>query len=401
LIFSIFVWLALVLVDAIFVLFAAKTFVSEKSVILPAFGIIPIAVIVGYFLYRKNSNQTKTTIFGLASLFILILLGPKLHINLSLNVWMFILLAYGYAASVTPVNILLQPRDYLSGYLLVFGILFGGIGILFSHPQLQVPAFKIASSASAKPIWPLLFVTVACGAISGFHSLVASGTTSKQLDKESHAVAVGYGGMIVEGVLAVIALIAVAAGLSSGEVKNLASNPIGAFGVGYGNLTYSILGPYGKIFALVVLNAFVLTTLDSATRITRYLTQEIFGLRNKHIATSIVILFAGWLAMSGEGGKIWPVFGASNQLVAALALIVISAWLMQNGRRIRYTLWPMLFMLVTTMYALYLQARGFLGENNYILAGISIVLMILAIILFAEAAVFWVKKRKISTLSKL
>lgn len=397
-IFAIFVWLALVLVDAIFVIFAAKTFVSEPSVILPALGIIPVAVIVGYFLYTKNASQSKTTIFGLVSLLVLILLGPKLHINLSLNVWIFILLAYGYVASVTPVNILLQPRDYLSGYLLVLGILFGAVGILVSHPALNVPAF--AKSPVPSPLFPMLFVTVACGAISGFHSLVASGTTSKQLDKERDAVKVGYGGMIVEGVLAVIALLAVAAGLGASEAKSLISNPIAAFGQGFGNLCIPFLGSYGKVFALLILNAFVLTTLDTATRITRYLTQEIFGIKNRYIATVIVIVCAGWLALSGEGNKIWPVFGASNQLVAALALIVISAWLMQNGRRIRYTLWPMIFMLITTVYALLFQARGFLASNNYVLAIVSLVLVLLAAILFVEAVMFWVKKRKGSNKDK-
>lgn len=394
-IFGLFIWLALILVDAIFILFAAKTFVNEPSVIVPAFGLIPVAIAVGYLLYIRKVKQLNVTIFGLACLLILILLGPTVAVSLSSTVWALILLVYCYIASVTPVHILLQPRDYLSGYLLLLGILFGGFGIIVTHPTINVSLFSISSSAAQKPLWPMLFVTVACGAISGFHSLVASGTTSKQLDKESDSLKIGYGAMIMEAVLAVIALIAVAAGLSNVEAKGFikSGNPIGAFGAGYGALTSFFLGKFGKIFALVVLNAFVLTTLDSATRITRYLTQEIFGLKNRHLATLIVVVVVAWLALSGEGNKIWPVFGASNQLVAALTFIVISAWLLQRGKNIYFTIIPTLFMLVTTLGALFFKANSFLKTKSYTLASISIVLGVLAFILIFESIPILLKKK--------
>ncbi|MFH1283511.1 MAG: carbon starvation CstA family protein [bacterium] len=390
--FSIFVWLALILVIAIFLLLASKTYVDQPKVVIPSFGLIFIALGVGYFLYYLKRNQVIITIVGLLLFLLLIFIGNLLPLSVSNPLfWMVLLIIYCYIASITPVQILLQPRDYLSAFLLFIGIMFGIIGIVVTNASFSIPMVVEMGSEKGGFIWPMLFVTVACGAVSGFHSVVASGTTSKQISNQRDAVKIGYGGMLVEGVLAVIALIAVGAGVSNVvNIKNVVNavniDPIELFSKGYGYLTKSFLGGYGSVFAATLLNVFILTTLDSATRITRYISEELFNIKNRYLSTFVVILFSAGLAYSGQAVEIWPVFGASNQLVAALALIVVSAWVLSKGKNAWYIIIPTVFMLFTTIGALVIQMLKFFNEGNVKLLVIIIALILLAIFLLIEAA---------------
>lgn len=378
--FSIFVWLALILVIAVFAYLCADTFVKEPKIVAPSLGLIPVAIIVGYLLYSLRANLALVTVFGLVSLAGLIFLGNSFPVLGSLNVWLVVLFVYCYFASVTPVNIVLQPRDYLSSYLLFFSLILGYTGVFLSRPTINTPFYWKWTSHDGGNLWPALFVTVACGAVSGFHSLIASGTTSKQIANERHIKRVSYGGMIAEAVVAVLAIVVTAVLFKSKSDFASASgvSPITIFAKGYASITKGVLGIDGKFIAITTLNAFILTTLDTATRISRYLSEELFGIKNRYISTFFVIVLSAGLAFSGQWNKIWPIFGASNQLVAALALFVLSCWLLSRNKTMKFTLLPALFMLVTTLFSLFLQARQYFVEKNVVLFIVAILLIILA-----------------------
>ena len=381
-IFSVFVWLALILVIAVFTYLCADTFIKEPRIVLPSLGLIPVAMLIGFLLYNVKANNTLATILGLVLLSGLILWGDKFPLSLGgggINAWIIILLIYCFIASVMPVQILLQPRDYLSSFLLFAGVIFGYAGLAIVNPKITQPAYTAWQSKEGS-IWPMMCVTVACGAISGFHSLIASGTTSKQLAGESSARRIGYGAMIAEGFVAVLAVLAVCAGIKDKNLSGLLKEigPINSFSRGYGEITKVILGGWGSFIAVTILNAFILTTLDTATRISRYLTEELLGIKNRYLATIIVVVLSGLLAISGAWQKIWPVFGASNQLVAALALLVISCWLLYHKKTIKFTIFPAVFMFITACLALVIQAQKYLKTGDYLLFIIASVLLILA-----------------------
>jgi len=401
-IFLSFVWVTLVLIISVFVYLCAKTMVVRPEIVLPSIGLIPIALLVGFLMYTKKSNQIWVTVLGLSGLVCLIWFGSKVPISLGVSdpikVWSVVLLIYAFVASITPVQILLQPRDYLSSFLLVAGLAFGYVGVIAHRPDLSFPAFLSWSKGTGNMLWPALFVTVACGAISGFHSLVASGTTSKQISNELNAKKIGYGGMVAEGLLATLALLVVAAAYSN--VDNFrqtiatGGGPVAAFGFGYGKVTESFLGSFGGLFAVLVLNAFILTTLDTATRIGRYLTQELFKVKNRYLATLVVVALSGWLGLSGEWNEIWPIFGAANQLIAALALIVITSWLLSTRKPIRYTLLPTIFMLGTTIAALTFKIIEYIKIKNILLLSVASVLLLLAFVVLYEAIFVGIKNYK-------
>jgi len=379
-ILSLFVWLALILVIAVFAYLCADTFVKEPKIVAPSLGLIPVAVVVGYFLYTLRANIALSTALGLAALAGLLLAGNFLAINGSIRFWIFILLVYCYLASILPVNILLQPRDYLCSFLLFFGVGCGYIGLFLARPGIAIPAYQ-RWSAGEGYLWPMLFVTVACGAVSGFHALIAGGTTSKQLANERHAKIIGYGGMIAEGVVAVLAIIA--AGILFGRNDDFGAalktlGPIGIFGKGYGVFTRPVLGGYAPFIAITILNAFILTTLDTATRIARYLTEELFGIKNRYLSTVIIIILSAALALSGKWSKIWPAFGASNQLVAAFALFIIGCWLLTHKKAANFALWPAFFMLVTTVAALLFQLVRYYKNREITLFIVTAAMIILA-----------------------
>jgi carbon starvation protein len=402
--FQVFVWIALIFVIAVFVGAAKKTFIGEPRVVIPAFGLIPLAMVFGWLVNRVKLPLVLATVAALAALAGLFYLGMKVPISLpfspevSSQVWIAILLVYGAVAAVLPVWLLLQPRDYIGYWILAFGMAAGFVGLLVTHPPISAPVFTGMMSDKG-PVWPMLFILVACGAVSGFHSLVSSGTTAKQLDRESHGLPVAFGAMLTEGGLALLALLAVTAGLAwaaPGEdaagptlqqfMAPGSANPIGAFAAGFGAFTEPFLGSIGALFGMTMINAFVLTTLDTSVRLSRFITSELAGpvvkpLRNRFLSTLIVVLAAYALAATGSVGTLWKMFGASNQLVAALAMLVVTAYLMQRGRPTVFTLIPAIFMLLTTCGALVWQGFSYLtaDEPNYTLAVAAVVLLALAI----------------------
>jgi carbon starvation protein len=402
-VFSGFLWLALILVVAVFAAVTAKTMVAEPRIVIPTFGMIATAILLGLMLYRWQFDQWTATLISIALMAYFIYLGLSFPISLNLpnalTIWIVILLIYAYIASIIPVNILLQPRDYLSSFILFFGLILGYLGIFVSTPKMNVPMF-VSHQSSQGPLWPMMFVIIACGAISGFHSLISSGTTSKQLRHKPGAKKITFGGMILEGILSLLAIISVCAGLYwVGGPTGLVypelmkeSGWIVTFGKGFGQLVAPLIGStLGALIAMFTLNSFVLTTLDSATRITRYITEETLGdafgikiFRNKYVSTSLIILLALWLAL-GSWTAIWPVFGASNQLIAALVLLLASVYLFQKRLPSIYTFLPAVFMTVTTIGALIYEMYMFFQSNNYLLFSIATVLLVLAGDMLAEA----------------
>jgi carbon starvation protein len=408
--FSIFILVALVLVLAVFAELAGGTFVQKPEIVLPSLGILPVAALAGIFLYRgarSRSRMVTVTFFGLAALVGLMVLGHALPITLPVigglppqTLWILVLFIYCFVASVLPVQYLLQPRDYLSAYVLFATITLGLVGALVTNPSLTASAttsFTPHDWPAAGPLWPMMFVTIACGAISGFHSVVSSGTTCKQLDNERNACRVGYAAMLAESLVAILVVVAVGAGLTSAqhaELLHAKGGAITAFGEGYGSLTRIFFGDYGTAFAVMALNFFILTTLDTATRLARYLAAELLGMKNRYVPTLLVLLLTAALTFTGQWRTLWPAFGASNQLVAGLALLVVSCWLIQRGQRALPALIPAVLMLVTTIAAFIYQIHEALTRvdatsgarsPNWILAGIDILLVVLAIYVFGEA----------------
>jgi len=426
--FLIFVWIALVLVITAFCGAAVKAFVGAPQIVLPTFSLMLIAVLFGFMTYKVRMNTALATVVALALLFGAIVLGIKFPITLDgtfgvptesvKSAWLIILLGYGIVASVLPVWVLLQPRDYIDTWLLIFGMGLGFLGIFWVRPMMSAPVATTAVTSKG-PVWPMLFIIVACGAVSGFHCLVSGGTTSKQLAHERHGLLIGFGSMLTEGALAILALVAVGAGLyysvSQGGPaaytfrsimeQQKTGGEILAFSKGYEILTAPFLGRLGKaigaaglgmIVGATLIKAFVMTTLDTSVRLTRFITTDLAGprirlFRNRLVASLAAAIPAYLLAVQeGAFKSVWPMFGAANQLIAAIALIVISAYLLQRGKPTVYTVIPAIFMLVTTMAALAWQAYVYLlrpGEKKYPLG-------ITAIVLFALAAVLAYQGRK-------
>ena len=408
LLFSVFIWVALILVIAVFTNLAVGTFTQKPRIVIPSLAIIPGAVLAGIVMNRMRGKAgvPVATVIGLGILLLSIGAGFLFPVSLpdlggltAARSWTLLFLAYCALASVTPVQHLLQPRDYLASFLLFGAIAAGVVGVFVSRPVMRAEAFHAFEPldwGGAGPLWPMMFVTIACGAVSGFHTLVSSGTTCKQLDSEAHACRIGYGGMLAEGLVAGIVVICVGAGLTAArhtELLHQQGGAILAFGEGFGNITGGLLGGYGGLFAVMALNAFILTTLDSATRIGRYLTAELFGLTGRWLPTLVVVGASGALAWTGQWRRIWPAFGASNQLVGALALLVVSCWLLQHRRLARVTAIPALLILVTAVGAFVHQIRlslmrtdeAGLSQPDWFLAGVQSLLVVLAAVVLVEA----------------
>ncbi|HRX51272.1 MAG TPA: carbon starvation protein A [Candidatus Krumholzibacteria bacterium] len=408
---SLFLWAALVLVVAVFGVITAKTFVARPGIVLPTFGLIGVAMVFGAGVLRRGGRLLPGTLAALGALAALIWLGERFPLAVgdtvlglpAVTFWFWTLMAYCVLASVLPVWLLLQPRDYLSTWILYLGLGGGVLGLLAAHPAIHAPAFVTGLSPTQGPVWPMLFVMIACGAISGFHSLVGGGTTSKQLARETDGLRVGYGAMILEaGLAGLVVLIAAgalpwdaAASPAAGSLQHLmgpGGGPILAFATGFGTLVDALPGltaPMGLFFGVLMINAFVVTTLDTSTRLGRFVLEELGagvpGLGNRWGATLLTVGAAGWLGASGGYDRIWPVFGATNQLVAALSLLVVSAWLVGLKKPRALTLVPSLLMLATTVAALLWQVRGFLRDGQPLLAGAGISLVLLALFLAWEA----------------
>ncbi len=415
-IFSIFIWLALVLVISVFGVVTAQTLVSQSQIVIPTFGLIALAIIFGLLIYKKGLNVVIGTLLAMLFLVLLIYLGELFPLSLpskflgisNISIWFIILLLYCYVASTLPVWILLQPRDYLNMWILFAGLLLGYTGIIVSHPAINAPPF-VSLLSKEGPLWPMLFVLIACGAISGFHSLIAGGTTAKQLPKESKAKIIGYGAMLTEACLAGLVILIASSALIWDPSGTKASfgfhylmkpleqggggGPIIAFAKGFGKVTSAIPGfslGMGVFMGSLMLNGFVLTTLDTSTRLGRYIFGELtekraFFFSNKWVATLITIGVASFLGLTESYKAIWPVFGASNQLVAGLALITVTGYLIGVKKPSKYTLIPAYFMLLTTISALLYQGYNFLKKGAITLGSISLLLVFLAILIIYDA----------------
>ena len=442
--FLTFSYLTLILVVAAFASIVANTFkatytesgaldevasAANASTAMISILFIVIAIIFGMMVYRRNASLVVSTVVGVAAIVVCMVVGYNWHpIYLSGSTWMVIVGIYIAVASVTPVWILLQPRDYLSSFLLYGMMIVAVIGIVGAHPTLSIPAFtgfidkaEYGSGVSLGSMFPALFVTIACGAISGFHSLVGSGTTAKQLDKESDAQPIAYGGMLIECALALISLCAVGY-IWSEYVPNGITTPTAVFATGISRMCATIpflAGAEDVIYAMLILavSAFCLTSLDTATRLARYMFQEFWlepgqtwkdatgfkrVLTNPYVATLITVVLGIALGMTGYA-KIWALFGAANQLLAALGLLAVAAWLGTMGKNNKMFLFPMAFMLVVTIVSLcqtiltnFKNATAGTGEVLWcwIRAGLGTLLVILAIVLAVEGVQTIMGKKK-------
>ncbi len=419
--FSVFLFVALSLVVGVFAVVTAKTFIKQPELVVPSFGLILVAILIGTLIYRVGLNIWLSALLGFFALIFLLWLGYKIPVVVGsqsytphhgywfvvhlpsfglspFTFWTLLLLLYAFVASVTPVWVLLQPRDFLATFQLVFGLVLGVLGALFARATLKAPALA-SLHLTDKPLWPFMFVIIACGAISGFHSLVASGTTSKQLDKESDAKLVGYGGMLLESLLALVALLSVSAGLYwlqkpegvQGFVFQdlLKQSPILAFGYGYGELVSQglpfITFAMAAFFGMMVLNSFVMTTLDSASRINRLIFTDLTGIKNKYVASLAGILIGALFALTNAWTAIWPVFGSANQLIAALTLLVLTAYLLGVRKPTKYTVPPAIFMNLTTVSILVFQTVKFAVDGKFLLSFVALVLLLLALAILREA----------------
>lgn len=392
--FAIFAWLTLLLIVAAFTNIVATTFANTPAAATSSILFMILAILFGYAVYRKGLDIKIGTVIGVILLFLSVWLGTVFPLQLSVNTWIVILAIYIWVASTAPVWILLQPRDYLNSYLLYAMIIGAVLGIIIYNPTIQLDAIT-GFEVNGQFLFPMLFVTVACGAISGFHSLVGSGTSSKQLDNEKDVRIIGYGSMLIEGVLAVIAMIT-AAYLSQSEflpkLQEIGPTNVFAEGVGTFMSKFGIPFEIGKTFVALAVSAFALTSLDTATRLGRFIFQEYFEdpeketqspLTNMYVSTTITVVLGALLAVTGWN-RIWPIFGSANQLLAALALMAVALWLKKNKKSFNMLTIPMIFMLIVTLTALGFLIKSNFIDSNYVMVVFPVLLFILAIVLAVQ-----------------
>ncbi len=413
--FMIVIFLVLLMVNAVFGVVIAGLFVGTPSAVFPAWSAIAVALIIGQLIHRKF-NLTVLSVLGVAALYAAIYIGsevplalPEQMFGLAANgSWIILLFIYAAVASMLPVWVLLQPRDFINGMQLFVGLFLLYGAVLLSLPDISAPAFNIQVAAESPSLMPLLFVTIACGAVSGFHGIVSSGTTSKQIDKETDARFVGYLGAVGEGSLALITIVAVS-GVALAATPDLWHEIYSQFGTagaatfvqGGAQLLQNGWGvPLGVsttlLATMVVL--FAATTMDTGVRLQRYIIQEwgeIYGVRlftNGIVATLIAVgccllLAFGAGGASGSGGlTIWPLFGSTNQILAGLTLLVLTVMLMRLGRPVRYTLIPMIFVLITSSWAAVLKLIEWYQAENWLLVTIDIIVLVTSVMVILEAA---------------
>ncbi len=361
------------------------------------------APLLGWLVAKRGMSMRSMMPLAIGICILSILVGIAFPLTLSPVAWMSILTAYVILASGLPVWALLQPRDFINSFLLYGGMVLLAIGTALggaAGQTMRMPQFNLAGGAQALGlVWPFLFITVACGAISGFHAMVAGGTTAKQLTSERAALGVGYGGMLLEAVLAVLVVIAVAAGLTLDQYQTLVyptapgvgSNPVLAFAMGMGSLLHRGVGipmEFGTVFGMLMVEGFIVTTLDTASRLNRYLLEELWSvlfrttprlLRSHLFNSTLVAGVMFFLCYTQTFKHIWPIFGSANQLMAALTLVVVSTWLAARSRPTWFAVWPALFMMVTTLVSLWrLLVDKYVPGGKYPLIVADVVLMLLA-----------------------
>jgi carbon starvation protein len=403
--FLLVIFFLVLMVIAVFALVIANLFVSFPSSVLPVNFQIVVALLIGWFVNRRGKKLLIPTLLAVFSLFVVLYYGSQFPISLEgifgkhqLMIWMLFLLIYSYLASTLPVWLLLQPRDYINSFLLFTGLGALLLGLFVANPVVVAPMINPAPEG-APPWFPFLFITIACGAISGFHGLVSSGTTSKQVTKWQDAKSIGYGSMLGEGLLALIATLAATAGFSSSSqwhshysnwnAANGFSAKIDAFVHGASSFLSSLGIPIevGQTIVAVLIITFAATSLDTAARIQRYVVGEIGlnwkikPLANRSLAGLVAIGSAFILMLFKGGGAggllLWPLFGASNQMLAGLTLLVIMLYLRQKNLPHMSYLLPAVFMLALTTVGLTLNVKSFLVRQDWLLTSIAFVLLII------------------------
>lgn len=361
-----------------------------------------VAPLIGYMVYRKHMNLIFVSIFAFVTAFGSVILGFFYPVTLNPTTWMIIISIYVFFASWIPVWIILQPRDFVNAQILYVGLasmVVGIIGAGIGGAVIKAPTLNISEAMSAPNLgllWPFLFVTIACGAASGAHGLVCGGTSCKQLSNEKHARTIGYGGMLLEGLLAVCVTLIVTGGLDFDKYKSLVypsgagSNAPLAFALGLGNILNAGVGlptVYGTIWGILLLEGFLITTIDAIVRLTRYLFEELWLtilpspapiFRSRMFNSALVIAGMGALSFTNAYLKIWPIFGSANQLLAALTLIAVTAWLVQKAKKAWFTAIPAAFMVLTTITSLVILLGRYISFGNWTLAITDVLLLILA-----------------------
>ncbi|MFD1039062.1 carbon starvation protein A [Virgibacillus byunsanensis] len=423
-----FIILILVLmVNAVFAWVISNLFVSYPASVLPVFIQIPLAIWIGYAAYKRNMKMLIPSVIALGIMYLTAVLASRVDIlqidlvsymggegaaglfglgatSTAFFIWIIILMIYVYIASTLPVWKLLQPKDFINSHQLIVGLAILYLGLLFLNPEITAPVTNVNTDVS----WfPLLFITIACGAISGFHGLVSSGTSSKQLNKETDARFVGYLGAVGEGILALVAIIAVVTVFSSTEeflatyssFQDSNAAGLGVFVEGAANLASGIAIPpdIATTIVSIIVVSFAATTLDTSVRLMRYIIAEL-GVEYKmpvltktHVATSIAVLSSAALVLLPEGPKgfgsggyqLWPLFGTANQLLAGISLLLISIWLKRLGRNYAITLIPMIFLMFMTLWAMFQQVVfdwSWAGDNpNTLLFVLGAIIFVFAL----------------------
>ena len=430
--FLLFVLMLVWLVLAVFAMVIADLFVVVPSAVLPINIEIILAIGVGWLIYKKGVDALVPSLVALLLLYFFIWVGTKTPLSFeslgmsraeASTTWVVLLFTYSAIASLLPVWFLLQPRDYINSHQLLVGLGLLYAGIFYARPLIEAPAVRLAVDHGAPSMIPLLFVTIACGAISGFHGLVASGTTSKQVNRVNDIRLIGYGGMLGEGTLALASMIAAVAGISlvaactlpsQGQVENLSwavyydswahasGNKASAFVLGGGALIQELGVPaeLAKTLMAVLVISFAATTLDTATRIQRFVLSELGSavniklLTNRYVATAVAVLPALALtlwnvndpstgAARQAGWVLWPIFGASNQMLAGLTLMVVTLYFWQLKRPILPVLIPMIFVMTATLVSIVIKTTEFFA-NNWLLFGLNLFLIVLFVWMIYE-----------------
>ncbi|MGE4298832.1 MAG: carbon starvation protein A [Desulfovibrionaceae bacterium] len=429
--FLLIIFFELLIVIAVFALIIAILFAMYPAAVLPVWLEIPIAIYLGYAVYKRGASHTKLGIVAVVVMYATVVLGAyaplKMPVIMGLSpivTWVVIMFIYSYIASTLPVQTLLQPRDYINGHQLLIALGLLALGAVVAHPEFVAPALDTAP-VGAPPIWPFLFVVIACGAISGFHSLVSSGTSAKQCENERDCQFIGYGSMLTEAALSTLVIVAVGAGIGMGLTKDgqvltgaaafsthyaswASANGLGAklaaFVQGSANLMGSFGVPMNIALAImgVFLVSFAATTLDSAARIQRYVVAELAqacnvpSLTGKHAATLIAVGSAMLVCFNGGIGEgavkkaaltLWPLFGTVNQLMAAMALLVVTVYLARKRISATCTMIPMLFMVFMTGWAMIINLGQFYTTGNWLLFVIGVAVFLLEVWMLIETAI--------------
>ena len=419
--FLLIIFFLLTLVNAVFAVVIGNLFVANPGAVIPIVVEIPIAIFIGQYIYRTRSAALVPSLFGVAVLYLLIWVGQQVPIELDgvaaaigvdnpRNVWVVLLFAYTFVAARLPVWLLLQPRDYINSHQLFIALGVIGLGMLVGWNTIVAPAVNDVPEGSPS-VFPFLFITIACGAISGFHALVSSGTTAKQIEKEQDVRHVGYLGAVGEGSLAVGAVLAVTAGVAATradwqelypDFATASGGAVGNFVNGVGEFASNLGVPFdlAVIFAAVVVISFAATTMDTGVRLQRYIVQEIAEIAGWHklarnltlagIIAVVVPLAMALLPGGGEAGYtfgvLWQLFGTTNQLTAGLALAVVAVWVTHNRRNPVSVIIPLVFLLVMTTWALIVNLKNFVEAGQWVLAPLDAIIFVLAMWLVVEAA---------------